>query len=185
MALSDIFDSPLERAFLHLYRAFFSIREIEERLVLKWVFGATILSYFATFSSWIGSSAMTVDAFREGVYLCQPYFQSCGEWYFLRALPNGYSQTATFVSIKPSANSGIRTVNYRIIAPGGTWEGTDNGVYTVTMQANQVADSNGIVTLEILVPHYTVGDGHVEVNAHTALGQRSLRLDVTRSSAAK
>lgn len=47
------------------------------------------------------------------------------------------------------------------------------------------SDRQGVFSVEILVPHYTVGDGHVEIRAHTPLGERVLRLDVTKSSASK
>ncbi|HWO07283.1 MAG TPA: hypothetical protein VNM40_01710 [Candidatus Paceibacterota bacterium] len=75
----------------------FSIHEIEQQPVLQWVFGATILSYFLAFHAWIDTQATTIDAFARGTHLCWPHFQSCGEWLFLRALPNGYSQTLLYM----------------------------------------------------------------------------------------
>ncbi len=57
--------------------------------------------------------------------------------------PNGFSQLATLVSAAPAGNGTPRTVTYRIVPPGGTWNFADNGVYTIAMQANQVFDSVG------------------------------------------
>ncbi|MBL4644663.1 MAG: hypothetical protein JKX80_02235 [Candidatus Pacebacteria bacterium] len=88
----DIFDSKPEQAFLRWYHRVFSIKEIENSVALKWVFGAAILSHFIAFNSWFGNKATTVDAFNAGKYFCWPYFQSCGEFLFLRTLPEGYSQ---------------------------------------------------------------------------------------------
>jgi hypothetical protein len=87
-----IFDSIWEQRFLRWYRNIFSIKEIEENTILKWVFGATILSHFLAFSSWFYKNGTTVDAFVAKQYSCWPYFQGCGEWLFLRGLPEGYSQ---------------------------------------------------------------------------------------------
>ena len=58
--------------------------------------------------------------------------------------PNGYSQLATRVSVNDTSNGTPRTVIYRITAPGGgTWDGADNGSYSIALQANQVSDVNG------------------------------------------
>jgi hypothetical protein len=47
------------------------------------------------------------------------------------------------------------------------------------------SNQEGVFNVEILVPHYTVGDGHVEVQVHSILGSRTLVLDVTRATASK
>jgi Ca2+-binding RTX toxin-like protein len=57
--------------------------------------------------------------------------------------PNGFSQLATFVSMDRTENGLSRTATYRITAPGGFFDGADNGRYTVWQQANQVLDTNG------------------------------------------
>ncbi len=57
--------------------------------------------------------------------------------------PNGFSQTATLVSIDAPGNGTPRTATYSIAAPGATWDSADNGDYTVTLQANQVMDTGG------------------------------------------
>ncbi len=57
--------------------------------------------------------------------------------------PNGLDVLATFVGVDTATNGTPRTATYRFAAPGGTWEGADNGTYTVTLQPNQVADATG------------------------------------------
>jgi len=88
----QVFDSKIEQKFLRWYKRLFSIKEIEENLVLKWVFGAALLSHFLAFNSWFYNKATTVDAFMAKQHTCWPYFQDCGNWLFLRTLPEGYSQ---------------------------------------------------------------------------------------------
>jgi len=56
--------------------------------------------------------------------------------------PNGYDQLATYWSINDRSNGSPRVVTYRIYGTGRTWDFTDNGTYTVTMEADQVADTN-------------------------------------------
>ena len=99
MLRSELFDSKIEQAFFRWYERVCSIAEIETNKVLQWVMGATILSYFVTFGSWISSPDMTVDVYKSGAYLCWPYFQSCGQFYFLRTLPLGYSQSFFYMAI--------------------------------------------------------------------------------------
>ena len=57
--------------------------------------------------------------------------------------PSGFSQLAQFVSMDRTENGLSRTVTYRITAPGGFFDGADNGRYTVWQQPNQVLDTNG------------------------------------------
>jgi C1A family cysteine protease len=54
--------------------------------------------------------------------------------------PNGFSQTASFVSVVGLAGT---VATYRITAPGGTWNVLDNGTYTVSQVASQVKDQAG------------------------------------------
>ncbi len=57
--------------------------------------------------------------------------------------PGGFSQQAALVSVNNNANGTPRTATYQITAPGGTWDITDNGTYTFTVQPNQVSDTRG------------------------------------------
>jgi hypothetical protein len=75
--------------------------------------------------------------------------------------PTGYSQLATFVSLNGSDNGSPRTATYRINAPGGKWTRPANGVYTIRMEPNQVADTNGNY---MSVPNGVLGSFTVNVN---------------------
>jgi hypothetical protein len=57
--------------------------------------------------------------------------------------PNSFSQNASFVSVNVAGNGTPRIVTYRITAPGGTWDASDNGTYTVSQNASQVKDTVG------------------------------------------
>ena len=94
---NEIFTHPLEQRFFAWYRRIFSISEIETSVVLQWIFGANLLVFFIAFSSWVRSSAVTLENVAAGTHRCWPYFQNCGEWYFLQALPFGYSQTVLYM----------------------------------------------------------------------------------------
>ena len=59
--------------------------------------------------------------------------------------PSGQAMSATLVSADQADNAGQIQATYRINAPGGIWDGTKNGTYTITMQANQVTDESGKV----------------------------------------
>jgi hypothetical protein len=58
--------------------------------------------------------------------------------------PNSYDQFAQFISLNTSGNGTPRTATYAVTPPGGgTWSPAHNGTYTVFMQTNQVADTEG------------------------------------------
>ncbi len=57
--------------------------------------------------------------------------------------PNEYSQLATLVSRKTSADGKSVTAVYSIPAPGGSWDASDNGVYTILILPNQIKDTAG------------------------------------------
>lgn len=57
--------------------------------------------------------------------------------------PNGYTQNAVLVSATLSRNKKALTAVYRIAAPGGAWDSTDNGVYTVSVRPKQITDTSG------------------------------------------
>lgn len=65
--------------------------------------------------------------------------------------PNGYSRLATLASVDSTSNGSPRTATYQIVAPGGTWNATDNGTYTVELLENQVSDvNNNVVAASVL-----------------------------------
>lgn len=85
--------------YMHWYKNFFSLAEIESNKILQWAFGALVLGYFVAFSSWMDNTATTIDAVWRGTYTCWPYFQNCADLYFLRTLPDGYSQTFFYMAL--------------------------------------------------------------------------------------
>jgi hypothetical protein len=56
--------------------------------------------------------------------------------------PNGYSRAATLVSVD-RAGTTTRAAVYSIVAPDGVWREKDAGLYSVTVQSDQVADLRG------------------------------------------
>ena len=56
--------------------------------------------------------------------------------------PNGYSAAATLVGVD-RAGTTTRAAIYSIPAPEGVWREGDTGLYTVSVQANQVSDVRG------------------------------------------
>jgi hypothetical protein len=79
--------------------------------------GATTSTFTITFSDASGVDASAIEDANTLVKVTGP---------------NGYSTTATFVSVSGTANSQVAT--YRITAPGGSWGTEDNGLYTVAVQ---------------------------------------------------
>ena len=56
--------------------------------------------------------------------------------------PNGFSQFAALESITPNTDAETLTAVYKFTAPGGKWGTSLKDIYTLTMQAGQVADSH-------------------------------------------
>jgi Calx-beta domain/Bacterial Ig-like domain len=99
--------------------------------------------------------------------------------------PGNYSVLATYVSIDDSSNGTPRTVNYSIVPPGGSWDPSDVGTYTIQMQGSQVANLDGT-----FVPVETLGTFNVAIpviitvtNANDS-GAGSLRDAIAQCSAA-
>lgn len=81
------------------YAHLFSIHEIRDSKTLQWVFGATVLSYYGAFFSWIFRSGTSVEGVADGSNICWHYFQSCQNYLFLHSLPYGYSQTLLYMTL--------------------------------------------------------------------------------------
>ncbi|MCX5658232.1 MAG: hypothetical protein NTW19_00750 [Planctomycetota bacterium] len=75
-----------------------------------------------------------------------------------------FSQTATLVGVDNNTNGTPRTATYRITAPGGAWDILDNGTYTVSLKAGQVADTAGNTR-----PATTLGTFAVNIPVVTSL----------------
>lgn len=58
--------------------------------------------------------------------------------------PAGYARLGQLVSVSPTGNGSPRTATYSVTAPDlDSWKPSDNGMYTVTMEPNQVRDTEG------------------------------------------
>ncbi len=58
--------------------------------------------------------------------------------------PNGYDQTARFLSLDATSDGTPRTATYAADPPSGSvWSATHNGTYTLWMQTEQVGDTGG------------------------------------------
>jgi hypothetical protein len=79
------------------YARAFSIAEIQESRMLQWAFGALIFAHYVILNSWTAAKATSLSSVATGTYACPPYFQSCGDYFFLQALPDGYSQTSFYM----------------------------------------------------------------------------------------
>lgn len=75
---------------------FFS-QEFLHSKALQWCLGVSTFAYFLVFSTWIGRHTITTRAVADLSYRCPPYFQNCEAFYFLNALPDGYSQTIWYM----------------------------------------------------------------------------------------
>ena len=92
--------------------------------------------------------------------------------------PGGFNVLATYVSIDNAANGTPRTATYSITPPGGTWDPLDFGTYTVSIQANQVADIDGNFIVADTIGSFSVLSPYVVTNADDA-GAGSLRDAIT------
>lgn len=57
--------------------------------------------------------------------------------------PRGFRQDATLLKVSGEANSPYLSATYRITAPGGVWDRSDNGIYRVLLKDSQIADIAG------------------------------------------
>jgi len=57
--------------------------------------------------------------------------------------PNGYDRAATLLGIDTNSDGTPRIASYQISSSYTSWDGAENGTYTVVVQPNQVRDVNG------------------------------------------
>ena len=70
---------------------------------------------------------------------------------------NGYNQPAQLVSLNVPGNGTPRTSTYAVSpAAGVAWLPSDNGAYTIWMQTNQVADTEGAFVAAGLLGQFQV-----------------------------
>jgi hypothetical protein len=96
--------------------------------------------------------------------------------------PGGFDQPATFVSLTPATSGTPRTATYRITAAGGSWDSADNGIYTVTLQANQVRDSAGNTAAGRALGSFSVNVGAALRKLFLPMVQRAATPDLAISS---
>src|SRR5262245_48869850 len=89
-------DEERARPLLRAYRRLFAIHEIEASPPLRWLCVALLVAFFQTFHDWAHDSFVTARTAAHGSHQCWPYFQGCGKWYVLDALPRAYSQTTLY-----------------------------------------------------------------------------------------
>jgi hypothetical protein len=81
--------------------------------------------------------------------------------------PTGSALTVTAVSVSPAGNGTPRSATYTVGAPGGSWDWTDDGVYTVAMKASQVKDTSAKSVAAGTIGTFSVG---IAVPAGTGTG---------------
>jgi Ca2+-binding RTX toxin-like protein len=65
--------------------------------------------------------------------------------------PDGFDAEATFLGANLNSNGTPVTASYQVDAPGGSWDNTDNGTYTVVLRNNEVSDTaNNFISGETL-----------------------------------
>jgi len=70
--------------------------------------------------------------------------------------PNGFSQKASLLQVMPG---GFTTwAQYRIAAPGGSWDVSDNGTYAVSILPDAIFDNSGKLVVEPGVIEVYAGD---------------------------
>jgi hypothetical protein len=57
--------------------------------------------------------------------------------------PGGTTLGVSLTGLDAATNGSPRTATYALPAPGGSWDASDNGTYSIAVQANQVADTAG------------------------------------------
>jgi hypothetical protein len=57
--------------------------------------------------------------------------------------PNGFEQFATLISVDDPTDGTPRVATYSFVAPDGSWDSADTGLYTVTLRPDAVRDTSG------------------------------------------
>jgi hypothetical protein len=77
--------------------------------------------------------------------------------------PHGFVRYARLAAIGATADPRQRIVRYKLVAPGGSWDESDNGLYTLSLRSLQVSDTSS---------HFartpTLGTFSVNINSQSA-----------------
>jgi len=125
---------------------------------------------------------------------------SLGDGDVIVVAPNGDELAVTFVSSNPNSDAATVTATYRLAAPGGVWDPSENGEYQVRLVANEVRDTEQkparpvvvgafdvaipaarlfVVDSTVDAPDDTIGDGF----AQSASGDVTLRAAIMEANA--
>jgi hypothetical protein len=143
--------------FFDWYRRFFSIEEIEGSKTLQYSFGVMLFITFLTFfRGWAVNTAITIEAYRTNAYICWPYFQSCGNYFFLQILPQGYSQMVLYAVFFALILMVAYLMYQRAWVPTHMgvsilWLWKFLGVFVLTMSFSQVFNYFDLILLFILL----------------------------------
>ncbi len=90
--------------------------------------------------------------------------------------PNGFNVLATLMGVDTPGNGSPRIATYQITAPGGTWNGTDAGIYTISLEPNQVQDTSANSALSVTFGSFRadLSNTYIVTNANDS-GAGSLR----------
>ena len=64
------------------------MEEIEASQTLQIAMWLLLLGWYLQFAQWVRFSDFTINAVEAGRHLCWPFFQGCGDWYFLSSFPH-------------------------------------------------------------------------------------------------
>ncbi|PIR83814.1 hypothetical protein COU18_02405 [Candidatus Kaiserbacteria bacterium CG10_big_fil_rev_8_21_14_0_10_51_14] len=85
--------------FWRRYERMFAVDEIERSRTLQLAGGVLLLGWLLEFQNWSRFPDLSVNAVRDGLHLCWPWFQGCGDWYFLTMGSLGYSQQVFYAGL--------------------------------------------------------------------------------------
>ena len=70
--------------------------------------------------------------------------------------PNGFETFATLVSVDDPTNGTPRVATYSFVAPDGSWDSADNGLYSVTLRPDAVRDTSGNFNATLTLAKFVV-----------------------------
>lgn len=100
---------------------------------------SAVLSPLGTTSSAGGSSRWFSVTYDDNIAVDLATIDSSD---ILVSGPGGFQQSAAYISLADGSGA-ARVATYRFAAPGGSWDWSDNGSYTFSLNTAQVADPSG------------------------------------------